>query len=250
MCFALFACSLCFNCNFFLNCSIIKKKPKYLFYPHSLTKIHKPCRQDQFNVSLGERPGEHTFAGISSEKQYYTIKRTNQLPSRNINNPLVQCNLLNLRKQSRKTSHKIGGNLYILKILESKLRYNACGINVCRFPGVYKTKESTNTLRLRYKQNELFQNFCTWHRQVITPDAVRMFLQKSHVKFPENFWKNLCLTSWKILQNIIMTWYKHLTQTITNTHVHLILLWFMLNFVLINKFGFPLHLAFAKYLYM
>jgi hypothetical protein len=124
-------------------------------------------------------------------------------------------------------------------------------MNVCRFPGVYKTKESTKTLRLRCKQNsQNFQNFCTGRRQVIFPDVVRMFLQKSHVKFPENFWKNLCLTSWKILQNIIMTRYKHLTQTITNTHVHLILLWFMLNFVLINKFGFPLHLAFAKYLYM
>ena len=65
-------------------------------------------------------------------------------------------------------------------------------MNVCRFPGVYKTKESKKTLRLWFKQNS--QNFSEYQyltSQVVTPDAVRMFLEKSYVKFPKKFLEKL-----------------------------------------------------------
>ena len=117
-----------------------------------------------------------------------------------------------------------------------------------RFPGIKIFNKHTSSVRKR--ETIKFQNF--------EPDAVRcntwrrqnVLTENSCFVFPENFLVNLYLHSWKNLQKSIMTRYKHLTLTNTNMYANFILLRFIFDFVLINEFGIPLHLAFAKYLYM
>ena len=109
-------------------------------------------------------------------------------------------------------------------------------------------KHSSSVRKLN--QQKLISRILHLTPSSVNLDAVRVVWQKTHVAFPENFLENLCLNSWKSCKMFIMTRYKHLTLTNTNMYANLLLLWFMFYYVLINKFGFPLHLTFVKYLYM
>ena len=128
-----------------------------------------------------------------------------------------------------------------------QVRYNACEMRFIQVSWNYKDEILTN-IQVPF---ENLNNFKI--PELLTPSQPRPWRRRRGLT--ESFRCAFRKISWKtyvsipgILQKIIMTRYKHLT--LTTTMPINCCLWFMFLYVFINVFRFPLHLTFAKYLYM